>query len=271
VAGANTFVRILSALVLAPLALAAAWYGDWPFTLFWLIAALAVLWEWTTIVVGKENRLIFAVGAAALLVAALIVSLSRPITALFLIALGALSATIFSPAERRGLSALGVGYAGLILLSPVVLRMDAKLGMVAILFLFAVVWTTDILGYFGGRAIGGPKLAPAVSPSKTWSGAIAGLIGTAIASLVAARYLGATHSAALVGLGLLLSVAAQLGDLAESAFKRKFHVKDASGLIPGHGGVMDRLDGFWAAALVAAAIGLARGGFEGPATGLLIW
>lgn len=271
VAGSNTAVRILSGLVLAPLAIAAAWYGEWPFALFWLIAALAVLWEWTTIAVGKENRLIFAVGSAALVVAALIVDLGRPVTALLLIALGGLSATIFAPAERRALSALGVGYAGLMLLSPVVLRSDVKLGTAAVFFLFAVVWATDILGYFGGRAIGGPKLAPAVSPSKTWSGAIAGLVGAAVVSLIAARYAGQTNGAVLVGLGLLLSIVSQCGDLAESAFKRKFHVKDAGSLIPGHGGVMDRLDGFWAAAIVAAAIGLARGGFEGPAQGLLIW
>jgi phosphatidate cytidylyltransferase len=132
------------------------------------------------------------------------------------------------------------------------------------------VWTTDILGYFGGRAFGGPKLAPSISPSKTWSGAIAGTLGAAVVSgLVAAAW--DVRVFPVIFVGVVLSMVSQAGDLAESAFKRKFHTKDASNLIPGHGGVMDRLDGFWAAALVAAVIGVARVGLAEPARGLLVW
>jgi phosphatidate cytidylyltransferase len=159
----------------------------------------------------------------------------------------------------------------LLLIAPVLLRHDQSYGMAALLILFAIVWTTDIAGYFAGRAIGGPKLAPALSPKKTWSGAIAGLIGAAIVIAVSALYITGAQTVPLVVLAVVLSIASQAGDLAESALKRRFNVKDASQIIPGHGGVMDRLDGFWAAVVCAAIIGLARGGFSEPARGLLVW
>jgi phosphatidate cytidylyltransferase len=159
----------------------------------------------------------------------------------------------------------------LLLIAPVLLRHDQSYGMAALLILFAIVWTTDIAGYFAGRAIGGPKLAPALSPKKTWSGAIASLIGAAIVIAVSAPYITGTQIVPLVVLAVVLSIASQAGDLAESALKRRFNVKDASQIIPGHGGVMDRLDGFWAAVVCAAIIGLARGGFSEPARGLLVW
>ena len=218
----NLLLRVASAVVMAPLAIAAAYLGGWPFALFWAAASIAVLWEWTTLVSGL-------VWIAA-----------------------------------------GVGYAGIMFAAPVILRSDAELGMPAIMLLFTIVWTTDILGYFAGRAFGGPKLWPAVSPKKTWSGALAGTLGAIIVTVVSARWLGAMHSVAVATIALGLSVVAQLGDLLESAIKRKFSAKDASHLIPGHGGVMDRLDGFIAAALLAALIGAARGA-PTIAEGLFVW
>ena len=162
-------------------------------------------------------------------------------------------------------------YAGIMLLAPVVLRADPNHGFFAIVFLFAIVWTTDILGYFGGRAIGGPKLMPAVSPKKTWSGALVGTLGAILAAIVVARWFGAAALLPVASIAIILSVTAQVGDLLESWIKRRFGAKDASQIIPGHGGVMDRLDGFWAAALVASIIGIAHGGFDDAARGLLVW
>jgi phosphatidate cytidylyltransferase len=216
-------LRIVSAAVLGPIAIAAAYFGGWPFAVFWAAAAAAVLWEWTKLVTG----LIWTIA--------------------------------------------GIGYAGIMLLAPLLLRADNTYGFLALILLFAIVWTTDILGYFAGRAIGGPKLLPAISPKKTWSGAIAGTLGAMIVAVLVANYFGAFNTTAIALIALLLSIMAQLGDLLESWVKRQFGAKDASHLIPGHGGVMDRLDGFWAAALVGCVIGLLHGGFDGAARGLLVW
>jgi phosphatidate cytidylyltransferase len=150
------------------------------------------------------------------------------------------------------------------------LRGDAQYGFLAIVLLFAVVWATDIAAYFAGRAIGGPKLMPKVSPNKTWSGALVGAACAVIAALAIAWYAGLAL-AAIGLLALMLSALAQAGDLFESFLKRRFGAKDSGHLIPGHGGLMDRLDGFVAAAAAAAAIGLLRGGMAAPGRGLLVW
>ena len=218
--------RVLSAAVLAPIAIAAVYFGGWTFALFWGVAAGVALWEWVRIVGGPRNYIWIL---------------------------------------------LGVLYAALLLIAPVVLRADANYGIVAILFLFAIVWTTDIAGYFAGRAIGGPKLAPSISPKKTWSGAIAGLLSSMIVIALGARYVSDVRVVPLIGVAAVLSIFSQAGDLGESALKRLFNVKDSSQIIPGHGGVLDRLDGFWAAVVCAAVIGLVRGGFAEPAKALLIW
>jgi phosphatidate cytidylyltransferase len=174
-------------------------------------------------------------------------------------------------AGDRGLwLAAGVLYAAVTLLAPLILRADAGYGSLAIVFLFAIVWMTDIMGYAVGRAIGGRKLWPAISPNKTWSGAIGGVAGALVAGLGVAAW-GAIALAPIAILAMILSMVAQGGDLLESAIKRKFGAKDTSDLIPGHGGVMDRLDGFIAAALVAAVIGMLRGGPDAAARGLLVW
>ena len=219
----NLALRIASAAVLAPVAVGAAYFGGWPFAVFWAAAAIAVVWEWTRMVAG-------------------------PIWI-----------------------ASGIIYAAAMFVAPVILRSDPAFGLLAIVLLFAIVWSTDIFGYFAGRAIGGPKLMPAVSPKKTWSGAIAGMLGAMIIAVLVAKFFGSFSVVAIAAVALLLSISAQAGDLFESWIKRKFGVKDSSQLIPGHGGVMDRLDGFWAAAVVGCIIGLLRGGFDAPARGLLVW
>ncbi len=269
--GSNLALRVLSALVLGPLALLTAWAGDWPFALFWIVAALAVLWEWSALVVGSAYKLMFSSAAGAIAAAGVLTWLAKPVVALLMVGLGALAATIFAPVERRVWVTLGVGYAGAMLLAPMFLRADNTYGFAVIVLLFAIVWTTDVLGYFAGRAVGGPKLLPAVSPNKTWSGAIAGTGGAMVAALLVASLFGSFNVLAILIIAFVLSVLAQFGDLFESWVKRQFDAKDASKLIPGHGGVMDRLDGFWAAAVAACMIGILRDGFDAPARGLLLW
>jgi phosphatidate cytidylyltransferase len=166
--------------------------------------------------------------------------------------------------------AAGAVYAAILAIAPIFLRFDPDFGLAAILFLFAVVWGTDIAAYFAGRAFGGPKLWPAVSPNKTWSGALGGVVASICAGVAVAAYAVVPAGPAAV-LAAVLSVAAQGGDLFESHLKRHFGVKDSSHIIPGHGGVMDRIDGFVVAACVAGIIGLVRGGFDHPARAMLLW
>jgi phosphatidate cytidylyltransferase len=149
-------------------------------------------------------------------------------------------------------------------------RLDAIWGFAALMFVLLVVWATDIGGYFAGRLIGGPKLWMRVSPKKTWAGAIGGFVASlGVAGGFAAFGFGKTLP--LLLLGTALSVASQFGDLFESAVKRRFGVKDSSHLIPGHGGLMDRLDGFVAAIVLAALFGFLRGGADGVGRGLMVW
>ena len=176
-----------------------------------------------------------------------------------------------SLASYVGWMVAGLLYAAVLALAPAILRGDPMLGFVAIVFLFAVVWATDVFAYFAGRAFGGPKLMPSISPKKTWSGAAGGTLGALVAGLIVLKVAGLQLTPAVAAVALLLSVVSQAGDLLESAVKRHFNAKDASQLLPGHGGVMDRLDGFLTAVLAAALLGLLRGGFSAPAQGLLIW
>ena len=267
----NLTTRIASSLVLAPLAIAAAYYGGVVFVVFWLIAAFCVLWEWDTLVCAHEKNQVLTVGLVAIAGTGLLLALGRTTTAVALIVLGALGAATLASKAQRVWCVGGVLYAGALLSAPILLRNDAALGFAALVFLFTVVWLTDIVAFCCGHALGGPKLMPRVSPNKTWSGAIGGALGGIIGGVVIASYAGIDNLVVVAILALLLSIASQAGDLLESAIKRRFDAKDASGLIPGHGGVMDRVDGFLTAAVVAAAIGVSRGGLDAPAQGLLVW
>ena len=166
-------------------------------------------------------------------------------------------ATVARTGRGRLRAFLGVLGAAAIAAVPVALRDDPAIGLVGPAWMFAVVWSTDSVAYFTGRKIGGPKLMPRVSPNKTWSGALGGLAGAVAAGSrvpVVADLAGMTLPSAaslpvVAGVSALASVLSQAGDLIESGLKRHYGVKDSGGLIPGHGGVMDRLDGFAALAL----------------------
>jgi phosphatidate cytidylyltransferase len=263
-------LRICSALVLVPLAIGTAYLGGWPFAIFWSLAAIGVFWEWNTLVAGNGRRPAVMVGGAALVVS-LVLAADRLLGAIFVLAIGIIGIAPMAPAQHRGWVAGGVPYAGAIGIAPIVLRSDSEDGFVAVMLLFAIVWTTDIVAYFLGRLIGGPKLLPRVSPKKTWSGAISGLAAAVLAAIAVAKVAGLSGLLSIALVAAILSSVAQAGDLFESQLKRRFGAKDSSHLIPGHGGLMDRLDGFVFAAAVAALIGILRGGVEAPARGLLVW
>lgn len=273
----GALARVASALVLAPLAIIVVLLGGWPFVLVWCLAAMIVYWEWTAEIV-KAPRSAEVAGVGVLAVAGLLGASGFPGMAILVIAVGA-GALAALGGTRRLWCGAGLLYAGLVLAGPMLLRRDLHpdFGVLALFYLFAVVWATDILALFAGRRIGGPKLAPSISPKKTWSGAIAGALGGVAAGAAVAAVgsnllnLPKTNILAATGLALLLSVVAQGGDLFESAVKRRFGVKDSGRIIPGHGGLMDRLDGFLAAAGAAALLGVSRGGLDGAASGLLAW
>jgi phosphatidate cytidylyltransferase len=267
----NLALRIVSSLVLAPLAIAAAYFGGLIFIVFWAAAALIVFWEWQTLVCAHDRNAVLAIGGAALVGAAVMLFGNLNGTALALVALGGLGSAALASRTRRAWCACGLFYGAALLIAPVILRRDAALGFAAILFVFAVVWLSDIAAYFTGRALGGPKLMPRVSPNKTWSGAIGGTLAAMIGGVLVARYFGVSNMAAVAVVALVLSLVSQAGDLFESWVKRRFDTKDASQLIPGHGGLMDRLDGFVTAALAAVLIGIAHGGMPAPARGLMVW
>ena len=264
-------LRVVSSAVLGPLAVALAYLGGWPFLVFWAIAACGIFWEWRTILrdPGPKPK---GLGECAIAVAGASMMMGRFGAAAMFLGLGVVvEGVIATTTMLRLWAAAGVIYAGSMLVACVLLRSDLQLGFVAIVLLFAIVWTTDILAYFVGRFVGGPKLWERVSPKKTWSGAVGGACSAVLAALAVAYYAHLANPLAVAVLALILSVASQGGDLFESAFKRRFGVKDAGHVIPGHGGIMDRLDGFLAAAVVAALIGIARGGLDAPARGLLVW
>ena len=264
-------LRALSAAVMVVLALATTHYGGAPFLLFWLAAALAVIWEWQRLVGGARVQARFAVGGVTLVAVA--ATLGRPDAALTLLILvaGALFIAATAGSGRRLWAAGGLFYAGLLLIAVAWLRDSFPYGARSILWLFATVWATDCFAYFGGRLIGGPKLWPRISPSKTWSGTLTGIgLGGAIGAAVALHGLPGSAIPPVLVLSFVTAGLSQAGDAFESGLKRHFGVKDSSWLIPGHGGVMDRLDGFVAAAVFALGIGLVRD-MPSIAGGLFYW
>ena len=261
--GGELVLRVCSALVLAPLAIGIAYVGGWPFAVFWGLAAMGVLWEWISLVAGSDRRTVLMTGGASLALAVALVATGHLLAAVIVLAMGTLGVAALAPAKWRTWIAAGVPYAGALGVAPVVLRSDGEDGFLAVIFLFAIVWTTDIVAYFAGRAVGGPKLMAQVSPKKTWSGAIGGTLAAVVVAFVLAKAMALSGLFAIAMLAVVLSVARKAETCSKSFLKRRFGAKDSGHLIPGHGGLMDRLDGFVAASVVAALIGLLRGGVRG--------
>jgi phosphatidate cytidylyltransferase len=262
-------MRVIAALVLAPVAIAIAYAGGFLWTLLVTLAAIGLYVEWLMVIGAGRRPRVTAAGALALAAAGACLGAGRLDAALPVLAIGLLVVAAISP-EQRWWTIAGFCYAVVAEVASVLLRQDPEEGFVALMFVLLVVWATDIGGYFAGRGIGGPKLWPRVSPKKTWAGAVGGFVGSLVVAAGFAAF-GLGLVALLLVLGAVLSVVSQFGDLFESAVKRRFGVKDSSHLIPGHGGLMDRLDGFVAAVAVAAIFGFLRGGADGVGRGLMVW
>jgi phosphatidate cytidylyltransferase len=266
----EVLLRIASAVVLAALALGAAIASPWTFLILVIVSGVIVAWEWGRLVRGTSFDLIAGIEAAAVAAIAVLLTLGRPSLALIALAAAALAVGIASlPSGHPVWSLGGLAYAALPAAALVFLRSDPSLGAIALLYLFAVAWTTDTASYAAGRLIGGPKLAPSISPRKTWSGFIVGTLAPALVGYAFALALKGTSAWKLALVSVALAFACQLGDLLESAVKRRFGAKDMSHLIPGHGGLLDRIDGLLLAAILASLIALRDP--ANPGRGLLIW
>ncbi|WP_137112787.1 phosphatidate cytidylyltransferase [Rhodobacter sp. SY28-1] len=254
---ADLRTRILSAIVMVAVGAVEIWLGGTAFAALVVALTGVMIWELATMTAPSRRRspVTLAVGAAAALLAALL--LRTDVAALFVAIPSA--ALILTPRRDRRLAgayALAIMLAGYGLVD---LRQTGGSG--AILWLVAVVVASDVLGYFVGRTVGGPKFWPAISPKKTWSGTVAGWVGAALMGLAVVLWTGASWL--LVPVSALVAFAGQMGDIAESWIKRRAGVKDASDLIPGHGGVLDRFD-----ALIGAMVFLLGLGLFVPVTGL---
>jgi phosphatidate cytidylyltransferase len=273
--GADLVIRTASALVMMAAALGFAWVGGFPFLIFWLAISVGVLAEWRRLVGGEGALTGVAVGALFLFAASVLGFWGETPyreCALLVIAVGALATGVLTDREHRLSVGVGLIYAGVLAAGANMLRASPQYGLAAIFWLYGVVWGTDVMAYFGGRMIGGPKLWPSISPGKTWSGALVGVVlGAVIGAIVAWIFSPTSVSfARLIEMGIVISAASQLGDLFESALKRRAGVKDSGALIPGHGGLMDRLDGFIAAIAVALVFAYLRRDGHWLASGLLL-
>jgi phosphatidate cytidylyltransferase len=264
----NLQLRAVSAVLLAAVALWLTWLGGTPFRLLMILGAALVYYEWVSMAgLGVARSSVGAVVVAVL--TALLVSGAAGNILVGVLTAGIVATAVAGWAFGRDLSAAAaLAYAGFAAMALALSRGADGAGLKAILFLFAVVWATDIAAYFTGKTLGGPKLAPSISPGKTWSGAVGGAVAGVAGGLAAARASGTDITGMLAATALFLTVMSQAGDLFESAVKRRFGVKDSSRIIPGHGGLMDRVDGLVAAGLALYLIGAALAGLDQPSHGL---
>ncbi len=254
--------RIGSGLALGAVALACVWFGGAAFALLVVVAALVMSWEWDRLTGGTGTGLLAGLHGAVAVAALALAVFGWPAAALAAVAAGAIGAGLVAAQTRRARSwaALGVLYLVVPCIALIWLRWEPAVGREVVVWLLAVVWATDIGAYGFGRAIGGPKLAPRFSPKKTWAGLIGGMASAAAIGWGLAASFAIGDPVALALAASLLAVLGQIGDVSESAIKRHFRVKDSSGLIPGHGGLLDRVDGLLAVAPVAALALLATAG-----------
>ncbi len=239
--------------MLAPIALGAIWRGGAAFAALVTIAAAAMGWERARLTGCRWLAASVIVLANAL--ACIALAAGAPFAALAVVAAGAVLTWLAARTAPAAWAALGG--AAIALPSLAVLWLGGELGRLFLLWLFLTVWATDSGAFLAGRALGGPRLMPALSPKKTWAGFAGGLAAAALVAWACVRQAGAAPG--LVPAGIALSIAAQLGDLAESAAKRRFGVKDSSRLIPGHGGLLDRLDGMLGASALAWLVAFSTG------------
>jgi phosphatidate cytidylyltransferase len=264
----NLKLRILSGVAFAAVALLLTYFGLLTFALLVLVCSMVICWEWGRLVRGVGFDIGFWVHAVSVAAAIVLAAAGHAALSLAVLIVAAITMVPLYMGSGARLSALGVFYVGLPAVTLLWIRGDEPFGFLAVLLLFGIVWLSDIGAYAAGRLIGGPKLWPRVSPNKTWAGLGGALAGGLLAGLIIGVLDPHLELGRLLALAFFLALVAQAGDLAESALKRSFGLKDASDLIPGHGGFMDRMDSLVAVAVVVALLALAIDASD-PARALL--
>lgn len=249
--GANKelWTRLASAAVLVPIGLFCVWYGTYPLMFIAALCGGAMAFEWARMAKSRVPYLMIA--------GAVIANCLHPFeprwALMTLVGVGVIAMALEQRDGLKSTALMGTLYAGGLPLAMQALRANPEAGWAIAMGVMVLSWSSDTSAYFVGRKFGGPLLAPKDSPNKTWSGAIGALVGSAITGAAFAYFIQADIALwALVG--ILVSISAQMGDLFESQVKRRHGVKDSSGFLPGHGGVMDRLDGFGAACVAMVAL-----------------
>ena len=265
--GSGLVARIISALVLAPVAVGITIVGGWAFAGLVIVVGWLMIFEWDHLT-GGSGITVFAPLQSVFLAGSIVaVQIGEIDLALAAIVTGALVAIVVSRLEKRPLSwrVLGVFYTTVPSTALVLLRGDSAIGLAIVIWIFAVVWGTDIAAYIFGRAIGGAKLSRH-SPNKTWAGLLGGIFAAAILGALVAH---AFSLGSMIGFALaggICAIIGQGGDLFESWVKRSFGRKDSGNLIPGHGGILDRVDG-----LLPVVVAVAFAAWIGPESGGLLW
>ena len=258
----EVLVRTISAVVLGVVVLTVTWVGGFAFRLLSVAIMTLVFHEWFRIIQMRSlSRPVWIVGTLTMAAVALMLIAGWSVLAMPVTVAGAALAALLRRLDGQDVwPAIGLVCAGFFGIVFIELRDSADRGFALMIVLFATIWCTDIFAFFGGRAIGGPRLAPVISPKKTWSGFVSGLLGGAVGGIVAALLFGGAPLLWIAFLAIVLSLAGQLGDLFESALKRRYDVKDSGNIIPGHGGVLDRVDSLIFASFAAYLIGMAVSG-----------
>ncbi|MEO9167778.1 MAG: phosphatidate cytidylyltransferase [Aestuariivirga sp.] len=264
-------VRGLSTIILMPIAIYCVWQGGIWFQMFIGVLAVLIAHEWADIVHDGNERAFALLALSGM--ASVFVTENQGLDAACAVILMIWLLSVLQWVMRAGQGSiwglLGIFYVGLPMVAFVLLREDAPWGRLAVIWCFLIVWTADICAYFFGRLIGGPKLAPRLSPKKTWAGLLGAMLGASVASALFAYELD-LNIKVLALLAVCLTCVEQAGDIMESAMKRRFNRKDSGNFIPGHGGVLDRVDGLLAVVLIAAVIGFVHEAGS-AAAGLLLW